>query len=794
MRTISFLSLLIWGVSLTSSGQSLNRYTIIPRPAQLDPRAGEFVIDRATTILVPLAQPALKVIADSFANQINRSSGLSVTVRNEGRVNNGLKSIQFLPIRDTTLGTEGYRIDATDKLVSVEASTPTGFFYAVQTLYQLLPPAVLALKTLVPAPALTTLILPACRIQDRPRYGYRGLHLDVGRHFFPVSFIKRYLDLMALHKFNNFHWHLTDDQGWRLEIRKYPKLTQVGANRRETIVGHYDDYDPQVFDGKPYGGFYTQDEVRDVVRYAATKHINVVPEIELPGHALAALAAYPELNCEPARPGLANAYQVATKWGVFTDVFCPTEKTFGFLQDVLTEVMALFPGKYIHIGGDECPKDAWRKSEFCQQLIKREGLTDENGLQTYFINRIDQFVTSKGRRIIGWDEILEGNSSSTRLSPNATVMSWRGTKGGLEAARQRHDVIMTPGQFCYLDHYQGDPALEPMGFGGILPLALVYGYNPTPAGLSPAEATHILGAQGNVWTEYIPTAEQAEYMVWPRAAALSEVVWTPLALKNYGDFARRLPTHLERLTHLNVNFARTFFDPTLTAQPTPDGKVTVSMAMHPLAPGDIRYTLDGSSPSGESLRYAQPLVLDKSATVRIAAFRGAQPLNQLAKVQTEYLLSKATGKPYTLLSAPTTGRPDKNYSLTNSVVGGMGGYELANVVSFTHDFNAVVDLGQSQPVQGVRIGFVKYTARNMCLPRQVEIAVSDDGQTFRPVTTVKTNAAEGGKRAIVRLPLDFAPTTARYVRIMAQNVGTVPAGLRNPGKAAQLAVDEIEVN
>ncbi|GAB3642959.1 glycoside hydrolase family 20 protein [Spirosoma arcticum] len=785
MRTISFLTFLIWTVSLSSFGQSLNRYTIIPRPAQLDPRAGEFVVSRATTIMVPFAQPELKAIADSFANQINRCTGIGVTVRNVNRMALPGNLIQFLPTRDTTLGREGYRIDVTDKLITVAATAPTGFFYAVQTLYQLLPPAVLAMTQ---TQGIASLQIPACRIQDRPRYPYRGLHLDVARHFFPVSFIKHYLDLMALHKFNNFHWHLTDDQGWRIELKKYPKLTQVGANRRETIVGHYDDYDPQVFDGKPYGGFYTQDDMREVVRYAAAKHINVVPEIELPGHALAALAAYPELSCEPARPGLAKAYQVATKWGVFPDVFCPTEKTFSFLQDVLTEVMALFPGKYIHIGGDECPKDAWRKSEFCQQLIKREGLKDEHGLQSYFITRIDKFVTSKGRRIIGWDEILEGG-----LSPNATVMSWRGTKGGIDAARQRHDVIMTPGQFCYLDHYQGDPALEPVGFGGVLPLALVYSYNPTPAELSPAEATHILGAQGNVWTEYISTTDQAEYMVWPRAAALSEVVWTPLSLKSYDDFARRLPTHLERLANLNVNYARTFFDPTLTARSTPDGKVSVSMTANSAAPGDIRYTLDGSVPSGESLRHEQPLVLANSATVRVAAFRSTQPLNQLARVQTEYLVSKATGKSYTLLSAPTTGRPDRNYSLTNGVVGGMGGYELANAVSFTNDVNAVIDLGQSQSIQSVRIGFVKYTAKNMCLPKQIEIAVSDDGQTFRPVGTAKNNAAEGGKRAIVRLPFDFTPTTARYVRIIARNAGTVPAGLRNPGKAAQLAVDEIEV-
>ncbi|QJW91430.1 family 20 glycosylhydrolase [Spirosoma taeanense] len=779
-----FLLQLIPSFSQTGDVPLTNRYTIIPRPAQLDPRAGEFVINQTTIIQVPVAQTALKAIADTFANQINRASGLGISVRNVSKTvtsapSMGSNSIRFVPVSDTALGGEGYRLDVTDKLITIEAAQPKGFFYAVQTLRQLLPPAVLSQSLF---PELASLTVPACRIQDRPRYAYRGLHLDVSRHFFPVSFIKKHLDLMALHKFNNFHWHLTDDQGWRIEIKKYPKLTQVGSQRRETLVGHYDEYDPQVFDGKPYGGFYTQDEVREVVRYAATKHINVVPEIEMPGHALAALTAYPELACAP------GPYQVATKWGVFTDVFCPTEQTFTFLQDVLTEVMALFPSKYIHIGGDECPKDAWRKSAFCQQLIKREGLKNENELQSWFITRIDKFVTAKGRRIIGWDEILEGG-----LSPNATVMSWRGTKGGLEAARQRHDVIMTPGQFCYLDHYQGDPAMEPTAFGGSLPIQQVYSYNPTPAELSPAEATHILGAQGNLWTEYISTTSQAEYMFWPRAVALAEVVWTPLAQKNYDDFARRLPTHFDRLAKLNVNAARTFFDAAPSGKATPGGNVEVSLTAGPQAP-ETRYTIDGSTPSGESPRYEKPLLLDKSATVRAATFNVRKPLSQLAKVQKEYLVSKATGKPYTLLTGPTTGRPDKNYALTNGTTASMGGYELSDVVSFTNDINAIIDLGQSQPVQSVRVGFLKYTAKNICLPKQVDIAVSDDGKTFRPVLTTKTNAAEGGKRGVVRLPFDFTPTTARYVRIVAQNIGQVPAGLRNPGKTAQLAVDEIEIN
>ncbi|MFD2571093.1 family 20 glycosylhydrolase [Spirosoma soli] len=791
-------------------GQSVDRYTVIPRPAQLEPRAGEFIINNTTRLVIPVEQAELRAIADTFAHQLNRATNLNIQVRNSNPTPGGTTPqtgnvIQFSPSQDTSLGEEGYQLDVTNQLISIEARHPKGFFYAVQTLYQLLPPTVLGVgqgakgrgttsntpspQALSPLPLALT--IPACRIQDRPRYVYRGMHLDVSRHFFPVAFIKKYIDLMALHKFNNFHWHLTDDQGWRIEIKKYPKLTQVGAQRRETLVGHYDEYDPQVFDGKPYSGFYTQDDIREVVRYAAAKYINVVPEIEMPGHALAALAAYPELGCNGRSDG-ASPYQVATKWGVFDDVFCPYDKTFQFLEDVLTEVMALFPSKYIHIGGDECPKSTWRKSDFAQQLMRQQNLKDENALQSYFINRIDKFVNAKGRRIIGWDEILEGNSSTIRLSPDATVMSWRGIKGGIEAARQRHDVIMTPGQYCYFDQYQGDPAQEPMAFGGQLPIAMVYSYNPTPTELSPTEATHILGAQGNIWTEYLAEPAEVEYMAWPRAAALAEVLWTPLAQKNYTDFSRRLPAHFARLTALNVNFARTFYDVTPSAKPIPNGKLTVTLSADALAP-DIRYTVDGSVPSSESPRYERPFMLDQSTTVRAATFSNGQPLSQLAKIQREFIVSSATGKAYKLLSAPTTGRPDRNYSLTDGTTGSMGGYELANVVSFANDINVIIDLGKPQPVSSVRVGFVKYTARNLCLPKQVEILVSDDGQTFRPVLSIKTNAAEGGKRGIVRLPFDFAQTTARYVQVIALNVGQVPAGLRNPGKPAQMAVDEIEV-
>jgi hexosaminidase len=781
-----------------------NRYTIIPRPAQLEPRSGEFAINRTTTIQVPSTQTDLKAIADTFATKLSYTIGIHIQVQTAA-ANTGSNTIHFVPTSDTTLGLEGYRIDITDKIVTVEAATANGFFYATQTLYQLAwgkglraegmntqPSSTIIPLPTAPTPLLYTPSLPACRIQDQPRYKYRGLHLDVCRHFFSVAFIKKYVDIMALHKFNTFHWHLTDDQGWRIEIKKYPRLTQIGSHRRETIIGHYDDYDPQVFDGKPYGGFYTQDDIREVIRYAAAKYVTVVPEIELPGHALAALAAYPNLACSPSRD-----YQVSTKWGVFDDVFCPTEKTFAFLEDVLTEVIDLFPSPYIHIGGDECPKTVWRNNAYCQQLIRRLKLKNMTQLQRYFIKRIDQFVSAKGRRIIGWDEMLEGDGPKLGLSPNATVMSWRSIKAGITAARQHHDVIMTPGLFCYFDHYQGDPASEPTGFGGSLPLEKVYSYNPTPAELSPADAKHILGTQGNLWTEYIPTPDQVEYMIWPRAAALAEVAWTPSVLRNYDDFIRRLLPHIDRLHSIGVNVSRTFFKVLPSAKPTPDGHVEISLPLNQQQasiPGlEVRYTLDGHIPSGESHLYEKPFTLTKSAVVRTVTFRQGRPLSSLAAVQKEYLVSKATGKPYTLLNSPTSGRPDRNYSLTDGTTGDMGGYEVMGVVAFKSDFDAVVDLGQMESIQSIRIGFLKYTARNICLPKQVEISVSEDGKTFRSALIAKTNAAEGGKRAVVRLPFDFNSTTARYVRLVARKVDRVPAGLRNPGKTAQLAVDEIEI-
>lgn len=508
---------------------------ILPKPTLLTTQKGQYVLPASPVISVQ-ASADVRPVAQLLADQLSKATGYSPKVIT-AKAGNG---IQFVAATGAGLGAEGYRLTVTPAKITITAEQPAGFFYGVQSLLQLMPAAVFS-PTKVAGVAWT---VPACTIDDQPRYGYRGSMLDVGRHFMPVPFVKKYIDLLALHKMNTFHWHLTDDQGWRIEIKKYPKLTRIGSMRKQTMVGRYAD---NKYDGTPYGGFYTQDEIRDVIKYAQSRYVTIVPEIEMPGHAMALLSAYPELGGNPDK-----IVEAATKWGVFEDVVFPREETFKFLEDVLTEVIDLFPGQYIHIGGDECPKTQWRQSRFCQDIIKKEGLKDEHELQSYFIRRIDKFITAKGRRMIGWDEILEGG-----LSPNATVMSWRGIAGGIAAARQDHDVIMTPTTYCYFDYYQVDAKTQtvPIAIGGFLPLEKVYSFNPSVTdSLTAGQAKHVLGVQGNLWTEYILTPEYAEYMVYPRLLAIAETGWTPQADRNFDDFKRRLEVHKKRLDYLNVNY------------------------------------------------------------------------------------------------------------------------------------------------------------------------------------------------------------------------------------------------
>jgi hexosaminidase len=482
---------------------------------------GNFQVGRSTVIYADTgAQP----VAQWFAEQLRSEFGLAVGVTTEPS-----RRSAFHFTSDASLPDEGYRLRIDSHGVVVQGR-PAGLFYGAQSVLQL-----------AAARGKSGFALPAVEIEDQPRFAYRGLHLDTARHMFPVEFLKQYLDWMARYKLNQFHWHLTDDQGWRIEIQQYPRLAEVASMRKETLVGRA----PQSskYDGQPYGGFYTQDQIREVVAYARDRFITVIPEIEMPGHSLAALAAYPELACTP------GPFETATTWGSFKDIYCPKEGTFHFLENVLAEVMKLFPSLYIHIGGDEVQKDRWKESPDAQAVIQSEGLKDESELQSYFIRRMEKFINGQGRRMIGWDEILEGG-----LAPDATVMSWRGEDGGIQAARQGHDVIMTPSAYLYFDHYQADRGTEPLAIGGMLPLEKVYSYNPAPAALSAEEHKHILGAQANLWTEYIAEPRQAEYMLFPRLFALAEVVWSPQKGRNYREFLGRVPSQLAWLKRQGVHY------------------------------------------------------------------------------------------------------------------------------------------------------------------------------------------------------------------------------------------------
>lgn len=579
---------------------------IVPRPAVLEPLDGAFRLDdRVRVVLSHPRDAELRAAADVWLSRVRAATGLPLPVA-EGLEPGAPKTVSF--ILDEAVGeagAEAYELRVDPAAVVLSAGTATGIFYGTQTLRQLLPVEIeagLAGEAVGPLAAgapEARWSIPAVRIEDAPRFGYRGMHLDVGRHMFPVEFIKKYLDLLALYKLNTFHWHLTEDQGWRIEIKAYPRLTGVGGYRKETILEK--NFDPYVGDGVPYGGFYTQEEVREVVAYAAERHITVIPEIEMPGHSLAALAAYPELACTD------GPFEVGTRWGVYDDVYCPTEATFAFLEDVLTEVLELFPSRYIHIGGDEAPKVRWEASPTAQAVMAREGLANGEELQSYFIRRIERFLLDHERRLIGWDEILEGG-----LAPQATVMSWRGTEGGIEAARQGHDVVMTPFSHVYFDFYQsGDRSQEPLAIGGYTSLEKVYAFEPVPAELTPDEAEHILGAQANVWTEYMKTPEHVEYMVFPRLLALSEVVWSPRASRSWPHFLRRLPAQLSRLDALGVNYRIPDVRGLEADRLLLADRVSVTLDA-PVAGGEIRYTTDGSAPTDTSARYVGSIDLPLS--------------------------------------------------------------------------------------------------------------------------------------------------------------------------------------
>lgn len=803
------LSLLFISPGCKQTKEVVNEYNIVPLPNQMTPQEGRFELSSKVKVVTAACTPEVKTIADSLVERIALTSGIRLSQTDQ--TNSSGPTITFA--MNPQLPAEGYELSVKPSGIILSASQPNGFFYGVQSLYQLLPPAVYG-RTKDKKGAWS---VPAVEIQDAPRFPYRGLMLDVCRHFSELDYIYKFIDQLAAHKMNTFHWHLTDDQGWRIEIKKYPKLTEIGSKRKETLVDYYYTNWPQIFDGKEHGGYYTQEQIKAVVAYAASKYITVIPEIEMPGHAVAAIASYPELSCTPD-----TTYDVTGTWGVFDQVFCPKEETFAFLEGVLDEVVELFPSSYIHIGGDECPKTAWKNCDHCQTLIRTLGLKDdttpnavdgkkhtkEEKLQSYVITRMEKYLNSKGRNIIGWDEILEGG-----LAPNATVMSWRGVEGGITAAKAGHNAIMTPNPYVYLDHYQEDPEFAPTTIGGYNTLKKTYSYNPVPDDADELVKKHIIGLQGNIWNEYMQSDERRDYQTFPRAIAIAETGWTENRNKNWNSFCRRMVEEFERMDIMQVKACRNFFDVNISTHVEP-GSGVLNVVLESFYPNaDIRYTTDGSEPTEQSERYTQPFALTGQLDLKAAVFNKDKRLGKVSskplygnlisgkRFTTTPAMGWATGdavNEYDVLGADST-----TLGLTNGKRGNNASYAPWTSFGMSDtcgELEFIVNMEKPTKISKVVFGSLFNPAYRILPAGGASVEVSTDGTQYREVaaSTFTRQFPKKGRKAYTD-SLSFQPTEAQFVKVKIQNGGTLRNGIDcrkdTPGEIihADLYIDEIEI-
>lgn len=753
------------------SAQQEANYQIIPMPQEIVTAQGNpFILKSGVKILYPEGNEKMQRNAQFLADYLKTATGKDFVIEagTEG------KNAIVLTLGAGNENPESYQLKVDGDGITITGPTEAGVFYGIQSLRKSLPVTVGA-----------DIAMPAVEINDSPRFGYRGAHFDTSRHFFTVDEVKTYIDMMALHNMNRFHWHITEDQGWRLEIKKYPKLTEIGANRTETVIGR----NSGEYDGKPYGGFYTQEQAKEIVAYAAERYITVIPEIDLPGHMQAALAAYPELGCT------GGPYEVWRQWGVSEDVLCAgNDQVLKFLEDVYGELIEIFPSEYIHVGGDECPKVRWEKCPKCQARIKALGLksddkhSKEERLQSFVINHIEKFLNDHGRQIIGWDEILEGG-----LAPNATVMSWRGEKGGIEAAKQKHDVIMTPNTYLYLDYYQTkDVDNEPLGIGGYLPIERVYSYEPVPASLTPEEQKYIKGVQANLWTEYIPTFSHAQYMVLPRWAALSEIQWSNPAKKNYADFLVRLPQLIKWYDAEGYNYAKHVFDVQAEFTPNPaEGTVDVTFSTIDNAP--VHYTLDGTEPTTASPVYEGVLKIKENVSLSAKAIRP----NGESKTVTEKIdFSKSSMKPIVPNQPINEQYLFKGASTLNDGLKGNSSYRSGRWIAFNgNDMDMTIDLQQPTEISSVAISTNVAKSDWIFDARNLSVEVSEDGKTFKKIASEEyPEMKETDKDGVIDHKLTFAPVTTQYVRVIASPEKVLPAWHGGKGKNAFLFVDEIKID
>ena len=743
--------------------------TVIPKPVALNLEQGSFEFTGKTTFVTTDAsqKEVTKVLIDKFKN----AAGWTLSISEKAPENN---FIQFTV--DENLEKEAYKLEVNSSRVIISASGNAGFLYGIETLRQLLPVSIESESVV----SNEQWQIPNLSITDNPRYKYRGLMLDVSRHFFEIDYLKKTIDRLAMLKMNVLHLHLVDDQGWRIEIKKYPKLTEVGAWRVDQEDKHWDGRDETSPDEKgTYGGFYTQDQLKDLVAYAATKNVEIIPEIEIPAHVSSAIAAYPGLSCHERPIGVPSG----GVWPI-TDIYCPgKEHTFEFLENVLVEVMDIFPSKYIHVGGDEATKTNWEKCADCKKRMRSEKLENVEELQSYFIKRMERLINSKGKRLIGWDEILEGG-----LAPEATVMSWRGVAGGLEAAKQGHDVIMTPGSHCYFDHYQGPQNEEPLAWGGYTPLSKVYTFDPIVEGMTETEANHVLGGQANLWSEQIKTESHSEYMIFPRLAALSETLWSTTESRNWEDFSLRMTSMFKRYDVIDINYAKSAFLVMEDVKINMDTEEVTLVLNNEFTDSDIRYTLNEDKLSENAIRYSTPIKIDKTTEVHASLFKDDKPVG--VAFNTTIKFHKAVGKKVTFKEIY-----DDRYQ-------GEGEFGLVNTLRATKnytdghwqawlkkDMEAVVDLGEQTLIKEVIVGTLENQGPQIYFPTAVTVFVSNDGENYTEVGVEKRAYAKNPSFDLMDFKVSFEAQSVRYVKVIAKNLGKTPKGGN-----AWLFVDEIIIN
>ena len=776
IKLTSVLLLLITIISCKSTtnnqGESTANYEVIPLPEMITtPQADAdkpFVLTADTKITYPEGDASLQQYAGFLQEYIKKQAGIEVNIApNQNNETNTIALLQNYQNNNK----EAYQVVVNAKNITVNGASKAGTFYGVQLL-----------RKSIPVQKVGKVIFPAKEITDKPYFAYRGAHLDSARHFFTADSVRIYIDMLALHNINKFHWHLTDDQGWRFESKKYPELTVVGSTRSQTMVNKQWD----TFDGKPHGGFYTQQEMKDIVKYATDRNITVIPEIDLPGHMVAALATYPQLGCT------GGPYKVRETWGIAEDVLCAgNPETYDFIKNILEEVTEVFPSEYIHIGGDECPKDSWKKCPKCQAKIKELGIkgdakhTAEEYLQSHIITFAEDVLAKKGRKIIGWDEILEGG-----LAPNATVMSWRGIGGAIEAAKSNHDAIMTPVSYCYFDYYQTDKTdKEPLAIGGYVPVERVYSFNPYPDALNKEQQKHILGVQANVWTEYIKTFKHVQYMVLPRFAALAEVQWEdPAKPKDYNQFLQRLMRLLPIYQLEGYNYAKHIFD--LRAEVKPEvGDIQVTLSC--LQDTPIYYTTDGSEPTKSSNVYKEPLKLTQDTHLKAKVF-GQETESSFEQ---QFLFNKATVRPIEFLS-----KPSQNYTFGGAITlvdGRKGGTNSRSGewLGFSEaPCEVVITLKENTPVKEVRFNAFIETGDWIYPPTSFEVWGSKDGKSYDLLAKENYALPKEPLKEIKTYSLSFPEKEVTYLKVKINGVNKIPAFHQGAaGKPGFLFIDEIQV-